>query len=265
MSIHKIAYISHGGGPLPLLNDPEHKEMRETLEFLASKIGHPKAIVLISAHWEQKLPTITSGEHPSLIYDYSGFPKAAYEIEYPCQGMPQLAHSVKAALTKAGIPSKLDESRGLDHGVYVPLKIMYPEANVPVVQLSLVNSLDAVQHLEIGKALRNIQWDDLLIIGSGFSFHNMSAFFARNSDAMENRNLAFEEWLRLTISNRELSEMERFNKLSEWQSAPYARFCHPREEHLLPLHVCYGLAGEPSLEVVECKIMGKHTSMFYWD
>lgn len=259
-----IMYISHGGGPMPLLGDPDHAEMITTLQGMARKINTPSAILVISAHWEAKFPTITSGAMPQLIYDYGGFPKETYEIQYPSPGEPELAKQIHGALSNAGIAATLDAHRGFDHGVFVPLTLMYPDADIPCVQLSLVQSLDARSHLAIGKALRSVEWDNLLVIGSGFSFHNLRAFFSASTDDANEKNKAFEIWLRATVSNQQLAEEERVQILAEWEHAPHARFCHPREEHLLPLHVCCGLAGKASDAFFEATIMKKQSSMFYW-
>ncbi|GHB12737.1 DODA-type extradiol aromatic ring-opening family dioxygenase [Modicisalibacter luteus] len=259
-----ILFISHGGGPMPLLGDPDHHEMVERLTEIAGKLRTPSAILVISAHWEESVPTITSGANPALIYDYYGFPLESYQIEYPCPGEPALARQVHQALEQAGISARLDGQRGFDHGLFVPLKLMYPKADIPCVQLSLVNSLDAFTHLAIGRALQALEVDDLLVIGSGFSFHNMHAFFAANTPDILARNQAFEDWLEETCSNVQIKESERAERLAHWDRAPYARFCHPREEHLLPIHVCYGLAGKPSETHIAARILGKTSGMFYW-
>lgn len=260
-----VLFISHGGGPLPLLGDSDHAEMVGTLTQIAGDLRKPAAILVISAHWEQQQPTITAGASPELIYDYSGFPPEAYEIKYPCPGEPALANQVHSVLEQAGISSRLDDQRGFDHGVFVPLKLMYPEANIPCVQLSLVNSLDAATHLAIGRALQALDYENLLVIGSGFSFHNMPAFFAPNTPEVRSRNEAFEDWLEETCTDVALPEAERVSRLVSWERAPYARFCHPREEHLLPLHVCYGLANRASQMNVSATILGKKAGMFYWE
>ena len=259
-----IVYLSHGGGPMPLLGDPNHREMIETLKAIARDIPKPSAILVISAHWESDQPTVTSGAMPELIYDYYGFPEEAYSIQYPCAGKPKLALDVVEAIARLGIDATLDESRGFDHGLFVPLKLMYPEADIPCVQLSLVNTLDPQLHLEIGKALQNLDWDNLLIVGSGFSFHNMRAFFAEDSSEANANNLEFDAWLRETMSDRALAETTREQRLVNWDLAPAARFCHPREEHLLPLHVCYGAAGGASDNVYRAEILKKQSSMFLW-
>lgn len=259
-----VVFLSHGGGPLPLLGDPGHQSMVDQLTTLAATLPKPQAILVISAHWEESAPTITAGSQPPLIYDYHGFPAEAYEIQYPCPGEPELANRVYGALELSGLSPRLDDERGFDHGVFVPLKLMYPAADVPVVQLSLVNSLDAATHLSIGRALRHLEYDDLLVIGSGFSFHNMGAFFAPNTPEVQASNQAFEDWLAQTCCDPNLTETERYQRLVNWESAPHARFCHPREEHLLPLHVCYGLANGPSNGRIAATILGKQSGMFHW-
>ena len=259
-----VLFVSHGGGPMPLLGDPGHQDMVDRLTELAADLRKPSAILVISAHWEEAIPTITSGTTPSLIYDYYGFPSEAYKIEYPCPGEPVLAQQVAQALDQAGIQARLDDQRGLDHGAFVPLKLMYPDATIPCIQLSLVNTLDASTHLAIGRALQALDYDNLLVLGSGFSFHNMRAFFAAQTPEIQARNLAFEDWLEQTCSDSSLSEPERAKRLADWEQAPHARFCHPREEHLLPLHVCYGLANKASDRHIAATILGKQSGMFYW-
>lgn len=259
-----IFFLSHGGGPMPLLGDSSHKEMVACLKNVATKIRKPSAILIISAHWEENVATITSTLKPSLIYDYYGFPKAAYEITYPVKGEPALAQQVHKQLNKAGIKAKLDGNRGLDHGVFVPLKIMYPNADIPCVQLSLDRSLNAELHIQIGQALQALDYDNLLVIGSGFSFHNMKAFFAPESAEVLNLNKVFEQWLQNTCSNKNITEAARTELLNNWDKAPGARFCQPREEHLLPLHVCYGLANKACDESFNVTILNKLSSMYLW-
>jgi len=260
----KALFLSHGGGPMPLLGDAGHREMVECLESIASGIRKPAAIIVVSAHWEERLPTITSGTTPSLIYDYYGFPEASYEIRYPCLGEPSIAREIHELLGDSGIQAELDEERGFDHGLFVPLKIMYPEANIPCVQLSLVGTLDPSQHIDIGRALRALSLDNVLLIGSGFSFHNMKAFFRADTPESQELNHSFEEWLLKTCCSSDYSEEERMQMLVRWADAPGARFCHPREEHLLPLHICYGLAQAPCSDYFKLQIMNKESSMYLW-
>ncbi len=258
-------FISHGGGPMPLLGDEGHEEMLITLQKLAKTVPKPKAIIVISAHWEASVATITSGTDPELIYDYYGFPKESYEIQYPCSGHPNLANDIFTALTDSGIKSKLDANRGFDHGLFVPLTIMYPEADIPCVQLSLVNTLDPAHHIKMGQALKKLEHENLLIIGSGFSFHNMNAFFSPNTPQSITQNEEFESWLVDTCANTHLTEHQRKQRLINWEQAPSARYCHPREEHLLPLHICYGLSETACTTAIELQIVNKKSSMYLWE
>jgi aromatic ring-opening dioxygenase catalytic subunit (LigB family) len=171
-----VLFLSHGGGPLPLLGDSAHLEMVECLRNIASKLNKPSAILVISAHWEENIPTITAGDNPPLIYDYYDFPEESYHIKYPCLGQPELAASIHKQLNSAGIQSNLDKNRGFDHELFIPLKIMFLDTDIPCVQLSLLNNLDSEKHIAIGEALRDLDFSDLLVVGSGFSFHNMRQF-----------------------------------------------------------------------------------------
>jgi len=260
----KALFLSHGGGPLPLLGDAGHREMVSCLEHIASTIPRPDALLMVSAHWEEEVPTITAGRNTSLIYDYYGFPKESYDIQYPCVGAPSLAAEVHRLLASAAIESRLDETRGLDHGVFVPLKIMYPDAGIPVAQLSLVQTLDPARHMEIGRALGSLSERNVLVIGSGFSFHNLKAFFSPDTTDARELNQSFENWLRETACSTDLSEDERTQRLVRWSLARGARFCHPREEHLLPFHVCYGAAQGPCVAGFGLTIMNKKSSMYLW-
>jgi 4,5-DOPA dioxygenase extradiol len=259
-----VLYLSHGGGPLPLLGDPAHTHLIQVIKEITISLPMPDAILVISAHWEASKPTITSAAHPSLLYDYYGFPKEAYEIEYPASGAVALAGQVFDLLATAGMEAKLDDQRGFDHGLFVPLKLMYPAANIPCAQLSLINNLDPREHICIGSALTELKQQNVLVIGSGFSFHNLKAFFSAPTEAKKLLNENFENWLVDTCTNPKLSEEARKERLIHWDNAPGARFCHPREEHLLPLHVCYGLAGTGAKEVFRFKILGKMASAYVW-
>jgi aromatic ring-opening dioxygenase catalytic subunit (LigB family) len=230
---------------------------------MATEIPRPEAILLISAHWEAPVATLTGASQPELIYDYYGFPAESYQIQYPCPGEPGLAQQVMQVLTGAGIAAQVDPTRGLDHGVFVPLKIMYPQADIPCVQLSLLASLDPAAHIELGRALAALPHENLLIMGSGFSFHNLRAFFETGS-AHQQDNAAFENWLQNVCENTRLSEHDRRQLLQTWSSAPGARYCHPRAEHLLPLHVCYGVAQSPCRRRFELEVLAKKCSMYIW-
>lgn len=259
-----VFFLSHGGGPLPLLGDPNHIEMVTLLQKIAAEIRRPSAILVISAHWEENVATVTSGAHPDLIYDYYNFPAESYEIQYPCPGHPELAQSTQIAMKRAGIASESNSSRGFDHGLFIPLKVMYPEADIPCIQLSLLNSLNPENHLRLGEALQGLEQENLLVIGSGFSFHNMQAFFKPDDTPTRAMNHAFEDWLKETCSDPSVSEPERRARLLHWDKAPHARYCHPREEHLIPLHVCYGLAQSSCSESYSLNILSKRASMYLW-
>lgn len=264
LSKPRILFLSHGGGPLPLLWDEGHREMVGCLKEIAASLQRPSAIIVISAHWEEEVCTITSGEKPSLLYDYYGFPEESYTIKYPCAGEPVLARHLYNLLAEEGLVARLDDQRGFDHGLFVPLKIMYPESDIPCIQLSLVDSLNPTEHLRIGKAFEKLAYNNVLVIGSGFSFHNMKAFFTPESDDSITMNESFEEWLLTTCSSPELDEQERTKRLVQWEAAPFARYCHPREEHLLPLHVCYGIAQTRCSKSFVLRIMNKKSSMYLW-
>lgn len=257
-------FISHGGGPMPLLGEPGHQELVDTLQQVAATLPKPSAILLISAHWEEPVATVTSASAPGLLYDYAGFPSDAYQIQYPAPGEPRLAAQVLSCLKQAGLPARENTTRDFDHGMFVPLKLMYPQADIPCVQLSLLASLDARAHLKLGKTLQQLQYPGLLVIGSGFSFHNLRAFLSPPTTEANTQNQAFEAWLTDTCSNIYLTTAEREMRLENWADAPGARFCHPREEHLLPLHVCAAYAGTASQTHYAVKVMNKMSGMFYW-
>lgn len=259
-----IIYICHGAGPLPLLGADGHEDMIHSLKEMASGLPKPDAVILISAHWEQPTPTITGGAWPPLFYDYYGFPEQAYKIEYPAPGNPELAREIHSRFLEHGMTPVMDNDRGFDHGLFVPLKIMYPEADIPCIQISLLNNLDPAAHILTGEALAGLPLAKTLVIGSGFSFHNMQAFFTPSTPESQTKNESFELWLRETCTDTTLTETERKDRLTNWTSAPSARYCHPREEHLLPLHVCYGIAGRPAEQCVEMTVIGKKTSAFIW-
>ena len=260
-----VLFVSHGGGPLPLLDDPGHIELVEALGHLTKRIEKPEAILVLSAHWESDVLRISAGARPGLLYDYAGFPEESYAIQYPCPGSPALAKRVRQALQQSGIKVELDDERGLDHGVFVPLKLMYPQADIPVVQLSIYNDLDAEKHIELGEALAKLEEQRLLILGSGFTFHNMRAFYTPQSEEMRTANGAFEDWLQQSVASKKVSGPEARARLVSWEQAPYARFCQPREEHLLPLHVCFGVAGRSADAYQRLVVFHKECSLYHWE
>ena len=231
---YDIIYISHGGGPLPLLGDKSHEKMVQFLRDLPRSLKTPDEILVVSAHWEEEVPTIYSAANQTLLYDYYGFPPESYEIQYSTKGNPDLVSILQKSLARKGIPVRSDTRRGLDHGVFIPLKIMYPEGNIPVTQLSLQRGLNPLNHLELGRALRPLLNRNILIIGSGFSFHNMRFFTMNEIDKTDRYNDEFQDWLiHVCAENTDMDK--RSQELENWVNAPHARYCHPREEHLLPL------------------------------
>ena len=259
----QAVYFSHGGGPLPILGDASHQAMVEFMTRLPAQLARPDAIVVVSAHWEEPAATLLGAPYPPMFYDYYGFPREAYSITYPAPGHPALADRMADLLEKNGVPARIDARRGFDHGLFIPLKLMYPRAEFPSIQLSLLRGLDPAAHIALGKALRGLLGENLLIIGSGFSFHNLSAFFEQRAGAPDAANDAFQDWLIETCTGP-LSQSEREQHLIGWEQAPSARYCHPREEHLLPLHVCLGMMGRPAALAFDDQILGKRSVAFLW-
>jgi 4,5-DOPA dioxygenase extradiol len=259
----QILYFSHGGGPLPILGDPGHKAMIEFMKELPSQLVRPERILVISAHWEEGAATLLGAQNPGMFYDYYGFPDAAYAIDYPAPGSPEFARIIAGALKERGIPVRVDPQRGFDHGVFIPLKLMYPQADIPCLQLSLLSGLDPGAHIALGKALRALPDENILVIGSGFSFHNLRAFAWEGMGAPDEANAAFQDWL-IDACAGPLTQPERERRLVAWETAPSARYCHPRAEHLLPLHVCLGMAGTPAKLIFDDRILGKRSVAFLW-
>jgi len=240
-------FIPHGGGPCffmdwSLTGDPANtwdstaawlRELPTTLP------AAPKAIVVISGHWEQPVFTAASVVSPALIYDYTGFPRHTYELQYPAPGAPWLAQRVVELLTAAGLPAGLDADRGFDHGIFIPFLLLFPTANIPIVPLSLQRDLDPAQHLAAGRALSALRDEGVLIVGSGMSYHNMRGF--RTADGAASSEI-FDRWLTDTLGVPDLQN--RWNSLVRWSDAPAARSAHPREEHLLPLMIAAGAAAD---------------------
>jgi 4,5-DOPA dioxygenase extradiol len=258
-----IIYLSHGGGPLPLLGDPSHDAMVSFMKNLSSKIEKPEAVIVISAHWEEEVPSIIGGKNTSLFYDYYGFPKDAYDLNYPVSGDPELVKKIGKLFTKRDMKVKVDFERGFDHGCFIPMMLMYPKADIPIIQISLVKGLDPKVNIELGKVLAPLKEENILIIGSGFSFHNMTAFNMNGMNNKDEKNDKFQDWIIDTCIS-DYSEEKREKKLLEWEAAPNARYCHPREEHLLPLHVCYGVAEDKGTKIFDDNILGKRAIAIKW-
>jgi len=237
-----VVFLPHGGGPWPFIEMPfgSTAELAELTHYLQSlrtlPQTAPKALLVISGHWEEPVPTVMTSPRPPMLYDYYGFPPEAYTIQWPAPGNPALAERVRELLEAAGIRTAADSGRGFDHGAFVPLKLTYPDADVPAIQLSLKRGLDPKEHIEMGRALAPLREEGVFIIGSGMTFHNLGAFGPQAAPYSER----FDQWLRQTAT---LDEKERNAGLARWSQAPAARIAHPREEHLLPLMVIAGAAG----------------------
>jgi len=260
-------FIPHGGGPCffmePMSGLPPDlwDRMAAYLRGIDGSLGErPSAILVVSGHWEAPQPTVNVAERPTLLFDYSGFPEHTYRLTYPVAGAPALAARIHDLLDGAGIRSGEERTRGLDHGVFIPLKVMYPAADVPLVQLSLDGSRDPAHHLAIGRALAPLRDEGVLIVGSGMSYHNLREFFA---DRLERNRVAedFDAWLHDTLSNKDANARDA--ALTVWRSAPGARASHPTPEHLLPLHVAVGAALEdPGKRTYSDHLLGKPISGF---
>ncbi|CAN5435484.1 class III extradiol ring-cleavage dioxygenase [soil metagenome] len=237
-----VAYIPHGGGPWPFVDmGLEKSDVAELTTYLESVANlpktPPKALLVVSAHWEAAVPTVQTSANPPLLYDYSGFPASSYELTWPAPGQPALAARVRALLEGAGFETAEDAKRGFDHGTFIPLKLTYPDARIPTIQLSLKRGLDPKEHLAMGRALAPLRDEGVFIIGSGMSFHNMRGFGNPRARVVAE---TFDAWLRESAT---LDETERDRRLADWTNAPAARDAHPREEHLIPLMVVAGAAG----------------------
>jgi len=230
---------------------------------LPSQLKKPELILVISAHWEESAATLMGAQNPTMFYDYYGFPDQAYQITYPAPGSPEYAKRISGLLEKHHIPTRIDPQRGFDHGLFIPLKLMYPQADIPCLQLSLLHSLNPAAHIALGKALRDLNTENILVIGSGFSFHNLRAFSWQAIGAPDPANEAFQNWL-IEVCTGALTQSEREQRLVEWEKAPSARYCHPREEHLLPVHVCLGMADKAARLIFDDQILGKRSVAFLW-
>jgi len=231
------------------------------LQSLPSRLpGRPDALLVVSAHWEAPRPTVLAAAHPELLFDYYGFPPQTYRLTYPAQGAPHLGARVRELLGAAGIECDEELNRGYDHGIFIPLKVSFPNADIPILQLSLQAGLDPARHIAMGRALAVLRDENVLVIGSGLSFHNLSAFGA---PAVHAPAAQFDQWLTHTVC--ETPPAEREMRLSRWSLAPYARLCHPREEHLLPLMVAVGAAaGDAGSHAFSGTIWGKAISAYHF-
>jgi len=237
-------FVPHGGGPCFWIESPPPfgphawDGLRDYLAGLVKSLPErPKAFVIVTAHWEEAKPTVSTSAAPGMLYDYNGFPPHTYQLKYPAPGAPAIAAEVERLLGAAGLPVGENAERGYDHGVFVPFLIVDPKAEIPVVMMSLQRDLDPATHIAIGKALAPLRDQGVAIVGSGMSFHDLRHF--RDGDGRASAE--FDAWLDETLTK--CAPAERETRLNHWSEAPSARACHPREEHLLPLMVVVGAAG----------------------
>ncbi len=257
-------FIPHGGGPCFFMDPPPQAPhlwdaMAAYLRGIAASLpARPRALLVISGHWEAPVATVNTAARPTLLFDYHGFPEHTYRLTYPVAGAPDLAAEVRRLLGAAGFTTGEDASRGLDHGVFIPLKVAFPDADIPLLQLSLVQGLDPAAHLAIGRALAPLRDQGVLIIGSGMSYHNLRMLFSgRGNDAAQ----AFDDWLVAAATDPDPDRRDA--ALRAWDRAPHARDCHPEEEHLIPLMVAAGAAGaDAGRHVYGERLAGKALSAF---
>lgn len=223
-------FVCHGGPTLVA----EKNEYTDFLKDLGKKLT-PKSVVIFTAHWESEIITISSIEGTyDMIYDFSGFPKELYSIKYPAKGSVEVALKLQSMLTNKGIESKLDENRGLDHGAWDVLYLMYPKADIPVVQVSINPELAMEKQYEIGRAIKELGKEDILVIGTGSTVHNL-ATLDWNSEKAEEWAVEFDSWLIKKVENNDKGELFNYRQL-----APYAKRAVPREEHIVPLFIAMG-------------------------
>lgn len=234
-------YISHGGGPCFWMDwgpsDP-FAGLATYLKNFSKNVGaKPDAILVISAHWEEDDFTIQTHPTPPMLFDYYGFPEHTYKLDYPARTSQKLIARTKELFKSANVPLKEDSERGYDHGLFVPFLLMYPDADIPVVQLSLKHNLNPADHIKMGKILEPLRSENILIVGSGLSYHNLRSLSDTNGVSKK-----FDDWLNTTVQQ---NPTERNPLLIHWEQAPNARLCHPREDHLLPLMVISGTSQKP--------------------
>ena len=241
-------FVSHGGGPWPWMKaqyGATYDKLEASLVDIRRQAGaRPKAVLVVTSHWETEGFMVSSGAAPEMIYDYGGFPPHTYQVRYPAPGQPQLAERVAALLGGAGLPAGLDGQRGFDHGTFSMLAPVWPDADMPVVQLSIRHGYDPAVHLAAGRALAPLRDEGVLILGSGLSFHNLRQFGLAGAQASH----AFDTWLQHVLL--ELAPAERIAAMLDWRAAPSARQAHPREDHLVPLWVALGAAEQEAAACV---------------
>ena len=255
-------FIPHGGGPCFFMPDPAGHWTRlgAFLRSLPGRLAEPPvAILVVSAHWETEGFRITSGSGLPLIYDYYGFPPETYAIRYDAPGAPGLAGEAASLLRDRGLPVELDPERGFDHGVFVPMKVAFPEAAIPVIEMSVEQDLDPKTHITAGRALAGLRGKGVLIVGSGMSFHDLKAFGDKRFTAPSQ---AFDLWLTPTLTQ---PANVRADRLTVWGEAPGARAANPTAEHLIPLMVAAGASDAPGAKIYGELVLETAVSGFRFD
>lgn len=233
--MHPPLFVSHGAPTMILEDVPA----RAFLSGLGKDIARPRAIVAVSAHWETEAPQVSAAKRPETIHDFYGFPEALYRLKYPAAGAPDVAATIVQHLNSAGFAAKADPERGLDHGAWAPLLLMYPEADIPVLQLSIQPQRDPAHHVAVGRALAPLRDDGVLVLASGSATHNLRALDWQGRSGPPGWARDFDDWLARAIATGDEESLVNYRA-----SAPHAVQAHPRDEHLLPLFVAYGAAGE---------------------
>lgn len=255
-------FIPHGGGPCFFMDDPRGvwTGMGAFLRTLPTRLPEtPTAILIVSGHWETEGFALTGAEKPGLIYDYYGFPPHTYQLRFDAPGAPWLAQEAATLLENAGLSARVDTERGLDHGVFVPLKVAFPDADVPVVEMSVERNLDPALHLAAGRALAPLRDKGVLILASGMSFHNMRAY---GDPRFTKPSIEFDQWLTAAVQSPTTA---RAAALERWAEAPSGRLSHPQEEHLLPLMVAAGAGEGPGEHVYSEQVMETAISGFQFN
>jgi len=223
------------GGPSDPMWQPMERYLAGLIDSLAER---PRAILLVSGHWEEAEITVHTGARPDLLFDYYGFPEHTYHLRWDAPGAPDVARRAASLLREAGFATREENARGWDHGVFIPMKVAVPEADIPLAQMSLRADLDPADHIAIGRALAPLRDEGVLIVGSGMSFHNLRA---RGSAVVA----PSAEWdAALTAAVTDPDPVRRAERVANWRTLPHAQFAHPREEHLLPLMVALGASGD---------------------
>lgn len=254
-------FVCHGGGPLPILGDKSHSEMIKQIKKIPKMIPKPKSILIISAHWEESKFTVLDNPNAGLLYDYSGFPEESYNLNYPIKLDSDLNEKLYEILNKNKITYKKSRERNFDHGVSIPLMLMYPQLDIPVSQISLKNNLNPKEHINLGEVISELANDGVLIVASGMTFHNMSNFFTRPDSKSIAKANSFHNFLVDIFSQEKDEDGEnnsksfKMEKLLNWKLAEGASFSHPREEHLVPLFVAAGASLQGKGIVEEFNLM----------